>query len=312
MLEVDAFILSKNRAEFIGDSIKSLLLQSHPLKNLVVLDNQSSDNTETIVSGFSTVGFFKSSQELTVFDNLRRIKQYGNSDWVMAFHDDDLIHKSFLEEANNALKKYPNLNLICSNFIGLEFPILDDLNDQKLGNDHNYFANSSALSAFCMSDNRIGFSSCLYRREALNEVIDKDYSAFGKMADRPVLIQACGNGAALAFKESFLLYRLHAKQDSVETKNGPFLTDGVALANFYKSKTYDQGHFLYKLSYILSIKSFLKQIYKWCSDRESTSFYEFIKTLQSDFKIFFLLLFFPRPILRYVRKSIRIFKHDFF
>ena len=57
MLEVDAFILSRNRAQFIGDAIKSLLLQSYPFKSIAVLDNQSSDNTDMIVSGFPNVEF---------------------------------------------------------------------------------------------------------------------------------------------------------------------------------------------------------------------------------------------------------------
>ena len=105
MLEVDAFILSRNRAQFIGDAIKSLLLQSYSFKSIAVLDNQSSDNTDMIVSGFPNVEFLKSDKELSVFDNLRRIKDHGASDWVMAFHDDDVIHKSFLEEASKALQK---------------------------------------------------------------------------------------------------------------------------------------------------------------------------------------------------------------
>ena len=312
MLEVDAFILSRNRAQFIGDAIKSLLLQSYSFKSIAVLDNQSSDNTDMIVSGFPNVEFLKSDKELSVFDNLRRIKDHGTSDWVMAFHDDDVIHMSFLKEAAKALQKYSDLNLIASNFIGTERPEIEDLNDQKLDYDYHYFPNSSALSAFCMSDNRIGFSSCLYKRELFNEIIEYDYRPFGKMADRPVLINACASGAAIVFKENYLLYRTHASQDSVTPANGPFLSEGLALAKFYKSKTYDKDGFLYKLSFILNLKSFLKQIYKWCSDRDSMSFFKFFKTFQSDSKIFFLLILIPRPILRYLRKSIRIFKSDFF
>ena len=312
MLQVDAFILSRNRAKFIGDSIKSLLQQSHSFQNIVVLDNQSSDNTETVVSGFPDVTFLKSSGELSVFDNLRRIKDHGSSNWVMAFHDDDVIHKSFLEEAAKALSAFPNLNLIASNFVGSKHPSLDDLNNLKLDDAHHYFANSSTLSAFCMSDNRIGFSSCLYRREAFREAIDCDYSAFGKMADRPVLVNACESGAALVFKDNFLLYRLHEDQDSVESKNGPFLEEGLALANFYKSRTYDREPLLLKLSFILNLKSFLKQIYKWCSDRDSQSYFGYTKSLLSDFEFSPLLQFVPRPFFRYVRKSIRLFKHDFF
>ena len=312
MLEVDAFILSRNRAQFIGDAIKSLLLQSYSFKSIAVLDNQSSDNTDMIVSGFPNVEFLKSDKELSVFDNLRRIKDHGTSDWVMAFHDDDVIHMSFLKEAAKALQKYSDLNLIASNFIGTERPEIEDLNDQKLDYDYHYFPNSSALSAFCMSDNRIGFSSCLYKREFFNEIIDYDYRSFGKMADRPVLINACASGAAIVYKENYLLYRTHASQDSVTSTNGPFLSEGLALAKFYKSKTYDKNEFLYKLSFILNLKSFLKQIYKWCSDRDSMSFFKFFKTFQSDSKIFFLLILFPRPILMYLRKSIRIFKSDFF
>ena len=312
MLEVDAFILSCNRAQFIGDAIDSLLLQSYSFKRIVVLDNQSSDNTDMIVSGFPNVEFIKSDKKLSVFENLSRIKDHGTSDWVMAFHDDDVIHMSFLHEAAKALPQCPDLNLIASSFIGTERPVIEDLNEQKLVSDYHYFPNSSALSAFCMSDNRIGFSSCLYKREIFNEIIGYDYRPFGKMADRPLLINACAHGSAIVFKENYLLYRTHASQDSVTPTNGPFLSEGQALAKFYKFQTYDKDDFLYRLSFILNLKSFLKQIYKWCSDRESTSFFRFIKTSQSDYKIFLLLILFPRPILRYARKSIRIFKNDFF
>ena len=160
-----------------------------------------------------------------------------------------------------------------------------------------------------MTDNAIGFSSCIYKREFLRNILS-DLNQYGKMLDRPLMIENCGTGCILVFKSYYLNYRLHPKQDSQDSSNGPFLEEGENLVRYYNNIAF-KGTFKNKLSFAISVNSFVKEIYKWCSDRNSTTYFRY------KFDLFRYLglpisVFLPRPITRWLRKLVKLASRNFY
>ena len=72
---LDIFVLSRNRGTFIGQAIQSLLSQTFQDFRLIVLDNASSDNTESVVrclAATKPIEFLGSSENLGVKGNIAR------------------------------------------------------------------------------------------------------------------------------------------------------------------------------------------------------------------------------------------------
>ena len=307
---IDIFILSHNRQDYILESIDSILQQTFFGYNLYVLDNCSTDNTINAVKvRYPEVKVLTSSTNLSFLENFKRILEHTKADWVMAFHDDDLIHKDYLSRVFELIDKNRDISLVGSNFSGFKNLSIKELNRETVDSEFVIFENQSSFANFCMSHNAIGFSSCIYKRESLGNILS-DLNQYGKMLDRPLMIENCGTGCILVFKSYYLRYRVHPKQDSQDSSNGPFLEEGKNLVRYYKN-TISRGSFKNKFSFAISINSFVREIYKWCSDRNSTTY------LRYKYNLFRYVglpssVFIPRPITRWFRKLVKLSFRNFY
>ena len=235
---IDIFILSHNRQDYILESIASILQQTFLGYNLYVLDNCSTDNTVNVVKEkHPAIKVLTSSTNLSFLENFKRVLEHTKADRVMAFHDDDLIHKDYLSKVFELIDKNRDISLVGSNFSGFKNLSVEGLNRETLDSEFVIFENQSSFANFCMTDNAIGFSSCIYKREFLRNILS-DLNQYGKMLDRPLMIEHCGTGCILVFKSYYLRSRVHPKQDSQDSSNGPFLEEGKNLFRYYKNITF--------------------------------------------------------------------------
>ena len=89
--DIEVFILTKNRTNYLNESILSLINQTTIPKFITVLDNDSEDNTSSVVQAFSDldVKYIKTQGFLGNFNKAREIV---SKKYCMLFHDDDLLH----------------------------------------------------------------------------------------------------------------------------------------------------------------------------------------------------------------------------
>ena len=89
------FVLSYNRADYIGETIESLIAQTFQDFRLIVLDNGSTDCTKDVVARYPSVEYLSLPENVGFYPNFLRIKEIASAEWVMAFHDDDLLHPAY-------------------------------------------------------------------------------------------------------------------------------------------------------------------------------------------------------------------------
>ncbi len=74
-MSVAAFVLTRNRKELVAECVRALLEQTHPVDQIIVLDNASTDGTEEHL------------RELGLLDRIRFVRKETNTGGAGGFHD---------------------------------------------------------------------------------------------------------------------------------------------------------------------------------------------------------------------------------
>jgi len=290
------FILSYNRCSYISETIDSILAQTFNDFKITVLDNSSTDDTLLVLKNYD-IDVVHHKENIGVLNNILKASHYCKSDWLMIFHDDDLLHPEYLMHAHKKIIENPDCSLIGCDYLETKSP--NHTQWQTLHNDCFNFINATHFASFCYTKNKIHFASAIYKLNNFSK-IPGDFSKYGKLCDRPILIEGMGEGQAYVFKYPYIQYRNHPEQDSQSPTSGPFLDQAISLSRFFKLKMGDCWNTASGKTFILNNRSYLRYLYKWCSDRDSISFFSFVKKaihLNAGNKLSYC----PRPIIRLFR-----------
>ncbi len=103
-----------NMAHVIGDTIRSVLNQSYKDFEIIIQDNDSQDNTETVVRFFADfrIQYFKNNANLGYAKNL--IAGWGNctGDILYFLGADDILSKNALKETSEAFTSDKNIGAV--------------------------------------------------------------------------------------------------------------------------------------------------------------------------------------------------------
>jgi glycosyltransferase involved in cell wall biosynthesis len=114
--DIDVFILSYNRSNYLKMMIESLLAQTVGEFEITILDNGSTDNTKEVINSFNNenINFIGSEQNNGALWNFKRAQNLSTKKYTIMFHDDDLIHPKFLEYVIKALNEFDNVSIAVS------------------------------------------------------------------------------------------------------------------------------------------------------------------------------------------------------
>ena len=100
-------------ASLLPATIQSALAQTYPNLEIVVSDNCSTDDTETVVRRFgSRVQYVRQSENLGLNGNLNACIDRASGDYVLLLHDDDLIDEDFVSACMDAVANSTSVGLI--------------------------------------------------------------------------------------------------------------------------------------------------------------------------------------------------------
>lgn len=116
-----------NRAHIISDTINSILQQTYPYYEIIIVDDGSTDNTEEVVLSFNSpkIRYFK-------INNYERgyARNYGskfaNYEWLYFLDSDDIIYPFHLMKANEIIQSHSYLTIF-----HLAYEIIDKKNNAK-------------------------------------------------------------------------------------------------------------------------------------------------------------------------------------
>lgn len=104
------------KGQFIRESILSILNQDYKDFELIVVDDASPDNLESIVSEFQDerIRFYRNEKNIGGSDLVAQWNhslEYARGEWVVLATDDDTYEPEFLSTADDVLTRYPQVNI---------------------------------------------------------------------------------------------------------------------------------------------------------------------------------------------------------
>ena len=166
MKKITVAIPTHNREKYLIDCLKSVLNQTEKDLNIVIFDNCSDYNISESVAKIDLeqkIKIIKSEKNLGSLKNFNKIKDYNfDSEYLVIFHDDDVMHKDYLKSALNFIEKNKEIVWIGSN---INF-IKDDkkIFDFKKVNCNNFEKiTKSKLVTLLLDGFNLGYCSIIYK-----------------------------------------------------------------------------------------------------------------------------------------------------
>jgi GT2 family glycosyltransferase len=198
---VSVTIVTYNSGRFIKRCLESVLAQNFPVKEIIVIDNASTDGTTDIVEQFEDRCQIYDNQENVGFAEAQnQAIRASTGDWVLTLNPDVLLLPGFIQAMLEAGQLSPRIGSVCGKLLAMtstfdlpERPVVDstgiyftpmlrhlDRGSQEVDNGHflkhEYVFGASAAAA-------------LYRREMVEDVaiggefFDPDFFVYREDAD---------------------------------------------------------------------------------------------------------------------------------
>jgi glycosyltransferase involved in cell wall biosynthesis len=104
------------KAKYLREAIESVLKQSYPDFELIIVNDASPENIDEIVHSFndSRIRYFKNQENLgkeSVVRNWNRCLEYARGEYFVLFSDDDVSEPNFLKEMEGLAEKHKSIDL---------------------------------------------------------------------------------------------------------------------------------------------------------------------------------------------------------
>lgn len=226
---VDILILNRNYGHFLEDSIESCLEQTHKDINIIIADDNSTDNSREILKKYKNIkNIFINDEKPNIAKTRNILVKNSNNNYCCFLSSDDYFHKDFIKYNLETLleTETPNNNIggIYSNFDWI------DENKNFINQVNNpSFINKEQLHSVCSQPSCIvTFESSIFLRKIFD-----------------INIQFCED--ILHGEETYFIYEI--------TKHFHFIKNSNTQSLAFKRKHINQGHneYLRNQNYFLNI-----------------------------------------------------------
>lgn len=231
---INVVLITYNRAQFLRDSIDSVLNQSFKNYRFIVIDNGSNDDTAKILKSYKNrfLVIRNSINSETVFE---QAFSYTKSKYLTIIHDDDVLNSNFLEKNIQELEKHEDVKFCASRICFFGENITKKINPFLMRT--RIWETNEYIKTYLLRGNIIPFPTIVYRTSFLSQIKPEFNSKkTGPASDLLHIFKIDSlKGKIILLKDCMYNYRIHQNQDSIinnlnlEFKIHPFIK------NFYSS-----------------------------------------------------------------------------
>ena len=162
---VSVILPTYNHAHFLEDAINSVLKQDYFNWELIIIDNNSTDHTDQVISLFKDdrIKNHKTNNHGIIAKSRNKGIQESKGDWIAFLDSDDIWYLNKLSTIINYLNKNKKIDIVCSN---------EYLHNKSSGKKHilRYGPNSKYFyKDLLVNGNKLSTSATLVKRSFLNE-----------------------------------------------------------------------------------------------------------------------------------------------
>ncbi|MEQ8999264.1 MAG: glycosyltransferase family 2 protein [Coleofasciculus sp. B1-GNL1-01] len=240
MSKVSVCIPTYNRANYLVESVNSVLSQTYKDFELIICDDGSTDETPTVVNqgDDSRIRYIRHPKNIGRSKNMRSGFDAAQGNYFIKFDDDDALTPEFLEKTVAVLEAEPSVDFVCTNHWvidknGNRVESATKENAVKWGKDKLEQGIIPDLMRQTFQYQSLQVGSTLFRRACLQDVDYMRPEADG-CEDFDLLVRL-----AIALKQGYFLpeylmeYRFHGGQTSLR-QNLHFLKAKVFCIDSYR------------------------------------------------------------------------------
>ena len=241
------YVTTYERPLLLAKCLNSILSQDFHDYNLIILDNNSKKNYKKILTKYRNkkIKYIKHKKNLDSMGNvLYALKKKTNSEYIMIFHDDDLMQKSYIKTAINYLEKNKKISWIGSR--GKSFSTFINFHNYNKDISINQMDLKVFANKLIVNNIDFVFSSVIYKKSDLSKLnFEKLLSMYNRHFDYPILFQLLKKKKCALINNKMIGYRRHTIQDSKTS----FLNEKYLFNLFLIYKNLVPKDILFKLRY---------------------------------------------------------------
>jgi len=248
--KISIITVTRNRASFISKAIKSAQNQSFTDWELIVLDDDSNDDTEEIVASFrdsdERIRYYKNSPLLGLTQNRNRGLSLATGKYISVLDSDDFwLDTDKLQKQYDFLEQNPDYVLTGSNI-----RIVDEHNN--LIKETTFATEDKEIRKKILINNQITHSSVLIRKKEMDEI--NGYNNLPCVEDLDLFLRLGKLGKFKNLKECTTAYTRHSNATSQKRKITMAWTHfKIVIRNFGKYPNWLPALFWAKLRLIKSL-----------------------------------------------------------
>ena len=241
------YILSKDRENYLREALSSALRQvSDEFRiEVIVSDNSEADGVEKLMrSEFPDVKLVRRIPFLSSHDHHRRVLDEASADYLVTFHDDDLMLPGYADRMLRVIREHPESAAVgCNSFIfydKVKSPVALVHGFRSI----QYFKDepSFLMQNICDPRGICPLPSYIYRRRFLSSGLVNEKEG-GKYSDVSFLSKLIEYGSLVWIPDALMMTRFHSDNDS-----GKFLiSDKLKLVRYMVSRGVNKDHPMLKL-----------------------------------------------------------------
>lgn len=283
------YVLCRDRWEYLHEAINSIVRQLGPEDELVISDNSVSDSIKNGISKyFPELRYVQRRPNLSAHDHFRKIIEEASSEFLVLFHDDDMLGHGYLRAMKNAMICNQNLAAVACNAFLIKGHVKTSIDFMGSVEGESYIKEVAQLlqSYFSIGANRPApFPSYFYRTAKIKRLfLDENHG--GKYADVSFLANILNRGPILWIFRPLMFYRFHDANDSNTHSVGQSLSLLRYLASHHELSRKSELVMDYKFKYL----------FYWCLNDSENILRGIYSSRKKRVVVFFLLTYFAKLV----------------
>lgn len=213
---VSVIIPTYNRARWLKVAVESVLKQTYPYFELLILDNFSTDDTPELVASYNDprIKYLRHQCNIGGWANWNYGFYLAKGEYLSILCDDDFYKPDFLETRINTFAKYNNLQAVFSNYELCDKDGKITSSVRKISKTEEIISGVKLLA--CVTDHNWFIGATLFKREIVLTYAEEILRG-GKAADTflKVCIALNPKNQVAWINNLNLVNRQHSNQDSV-------------------------------------------------------------------------------------------------
>lgn len=229
-IELSICIPTYNRADYIGETLKSIIEQSNASVEIIISDNASNDNTEDVVNeykqNFKNITYYKWPENMGADANYLKVIELASGRYCWFMGSDDVIEKGGVDYILTQIKETPDCEIFLAKRLECDIGLIpmnkrewfkDEIDRYDTRNNKDlirYFNNCISLGGVFSY-----LSTIVFKKERWKECDDQDSYIGTAYIHAYLLLKIVKEGAYIALLD----------HEVVLTRGGnaSFLTEGV-------------------------------------------------------------------------------------